>query len=74
MIDDLKTEYKARHCEWKYEFSEFLESIKKGKMLADANIADRLYQRAMAYEAALFEMAAPIRQFFQTALNTGGTV
>lgn len=37
--------------EWKNEFPEFSESIKKGKMLADANIADRLYQRAMGYEA-----------------------
>lgn len=37
--------------EWKHEFPEFSESIKKGKMLADANIADRLYQRAMGYEA-----------------------
>lgn len=36
---------------WKNEFPEFLESIKKGKMLADANVADRLYQRAMGYEA-----------------------
>lgn len=36
---------------WKLEFPEFCESIKKGKMLADANVADRLYQRAMGYEA-----------------------
>lgn len=36
---------------WKLEFPEFYESIKKGKMLADANVADRLYQRAMGYEA-----------------------
>lgn len=74
MINGLKAEHRARHCEWKHEFSEFSESLKKGKMLTDVNIADRLYQRAMGYEAALFEMTAPIRQCFQTALNTGGTV
>lgn len=34
---------------WKLEYSEFCESIKKGKTLADANVADRLYQRAMGY-------------------------
>lgn len=34
---------------WKSEFPEFLESIKAGKDLADANVADRLYQRAMGY-------------------------
>lgn len=36
---------------WKEEFPEFFQSIKKGKLLADANVADRLYQRAMGYEA-----------------------
>lgn len=36
---------------WKLDFPEFCESLKKGKMFADANIADRLYQRAMGYEA-----------------------
>lgn len=35
---------------WKHEFPEFMESIKKGKLVADANVADRLYQRAMGYE------------------------
>lgn len=34
---------------WKLEYSEFSESIKRGKTLADANVADRLYQRAMGY-------------------------
>jgi hypothetical protein len=34
---------------WKLEHPEFSESIKKGKTLADANVADRLYQRAMGY-------------------------
>ncbi len=35
---------------WKIDHIEFLQSIKKGKMLADANVADRLYQRAMGFE------------------------
>ena len=35
---------------WKHDFPEFFESIKKGKEQADSNVADRLYQRAMGYE------------------------
>lgn len=35
---------------WKEEYPEFLESIKRGKSEADANVASRLYQRAMGYE------------------------
>jgi hypothetical protein len=35
---------------WKKEFPEFLESLKEGKTLADANVAQRLYERAMGYE------------------------
>lgn len=35
---------------WKKEYPEFLESIKKGKFQADANVADRLYQRALGFE------------------------
>jgi hypothetical protein len=35
---------------WKEQFPKFLQSIKQGKEAADANVADRLYQRAMGYE------------------------
>lgn len=35
---------------WKLEHAPFSESIKKGKAQADADVADRLYQRAMGYE------------------------
>lgn len=35
---------------WKLKHAQFSESIKKGKILADGNIADRLYQRAMGFE------------------------
>jgi DNA-binding XRE family transcriptional regulator len=35
---------------WKQEFPEFLESIKKGKEVADATVAEKLYHRATGYE------------------------
>lgn len=34
---------------WKNEHEEFFQSIKKGKVLADATIADSLYHRAKGY-------------------------
>lgn len=34
---------------WKKEQIEFLQSLKKGKTIADANVAERLYIRAMGY-------------------------
>lgn len=36
--------------EWKLEFPEFSESLKKGKTLADANVGQRLYERALGFE------------------------
>ena len=35
---------------WKLKHPEFLESIKRGKISADANVASRLYKRAIGYE------------------------
>lgn len=35
---------------WKKDHPEFLESIKRGKVEADASVASRLYSRAMGYE------------------------
>lgn len=35
---------------WKKDKIEFCESIKRGKNIADGNVADRLYQRAMGFE------------------------
>lgn len=35
---------------WKSKFPEFLESIKKGKEIADATVAQKLYHRAIGYE------------------------
>ncbi len=36
--------------EWKKDYPEFSESIKRGKLIADSNVADRLYQRAIGFE------------------------
>jgi len=35
---------------WKIDYPEFLESLKKGKEQADANVASKLYHRALGYE------------------------
>lgn len=36
--------------EWKLNHPEFSDSLKRGKMQADAEVADKLYQRAKGYE------------------------
>lgn len=36
---------------WKKKYPEFLESLKKGKSVADANVASKLYNRATGYDA-----------------------
>lgn len=36
--------------EWKKVHPSFSESLKRGKSIADSNVADRLYQRAMGFE------------------------
>ena len=38
--------------DWKKAHPEFLQSIKSGKLLADAEVANKLYQRALGYECA----------------------
>ena len=43
---------------WKNAHPEFLESLKAGKLEADANVADRLYQRAMGYTHEAVKIAA----------------
>ena len=35
---------------WKIKEPEFFESIKRGKVLADMNVAESLYNRALGYE------------------------
>lgn len=46
---------------WKKDFPEFLESLKKGKSIADANVASKLYNRAIGYdyEEKHYEMKQP---------------
>lgn len=36
--------------QWKKEYPEFLQSLKKGKNIADANVASKLYNRAIGYD------------------------
>ena len=35
---------------WKQEYPRFLASMQKGKLIADANVADGLYRRAVGYK------------------------
>ena len=35
---------------WKEDYPEFFQSLKKGKKLADANVAESLYKRANGYK------------------------
>jgi hypothetical protein len=34
---------------WKHAHPDFMESITRGKLIADANVAERMYQRALGY-------------------------
>lgn len=43
---------------WKKDYPEFLESLKKGKSIADANVASRLYNRAIGYDCKATKFAA----------------
>ena len=36
--------------DWKKAHPEFMQSLKAGKLLADAEVADKLYNRALGYE------------------------
>lgn len=55
---------------WKQAHPEFLESLKKGKMLADANVADRLFSRAMGYSHDAVKIAvSPSGEHHQVAFT-----
>lgn len=43
---------------WKEDYPEFSESLKEGKALADAEVADKLYKRATGYEHAAVKIVA----------------
>lgn len=51
---------------WKLKHPEFQESIKRGKQQADADVADRLYQRAMGFE----HDEVDIKMFAGTVIKT----
>lgn len=52
---------------WKQRHPEFLHSLKKGKLDADASVADSLFQRALGYE---WDEAQPIK--LKTVLYENG--
>lgn len=54
---------------WKKEHPEFLESIKKGKDLVDAEIVDSLYQRAMGYVAPDIDIRVIDNQIVKTQIK-----
>jgi transposase-like protein len=49
MADALEIEPSTFYV-WKSKHPEFAEAIKKGKAYADANVGERLYNRALGYE------------------------
>lgn len=55
--------------EWKKVHSQFSESIKKGKAQADANVADRLYQRAMGYEHPEIDLRVVNQEIIKTPIT-----
>lgn len=55
--------------EWKKVHENFSESIKKGKAQADANVADRLYQRAMGYEHPEVDIRVVNQEIIQTPIT-----
>jgi hypothetical protein len=55
--------------EWKKVHPVFSESIKKGKAQADANVADRLYQRAMGYEHDEIDLRVVDKEIVQTPIR-----
>ena len=55
--------------EWKKVHEEFSASIKSGKHQADANVADRLYQRALGYEHPEVDIRVIDHQVVQTPIT-----
>ena len=43
---------------WKEDYPEFSESLKEGKGMADAEVADKLFKRATGYEHAAVKIVA----------------
>lgn len=53
---------------WKIEHLEFFESIKKGKVEADANVAHSLYHRAIGYSHEDVDIRVVDKEIVQTEL------
>lgn len=45
-------------CKWKLEYPEFAEALKEAKLGTDANVAGKLYERALGFE---WEEEVPIK-------------
>ncbi|HBE2990990.1 TPA: terminase [Escherichia coli] len=54
---------------WKLDYPEFSESIKKGKAVADAEVSDRLYQRAMGFVAPDIDIRVIENRIVETPLE-----
>lgn len=53
---------------WKKDYPEFLESIKAGKVQADANVAQSLYHRAIGYEHEDIDIRVVDKEIVETPL------
>lgn len=53
---------------WKNDFPEFFESIKAGKIQADANVAQALYHRAIGYEHKDVDIRVVDKEIVETEL------
>lgn len=54
---------------WKNDHSDFLDSIKSGKDQADAEVADRLFQRAKGYEHPEVDIRVVSGEIVQTPIT-----
>lgn len=55
---------------WKKDHPEFMESLKEGKLLADAEVADKLYHRAIGYSHQEVKLAQQEGQFTDEKIVT----
>lgn len=53
---------------WKHDFPDFLQSIKKGKEIADGEVTESLYKRAMGYEHHDTDIRVCDNQIVETAM------
>ena len=54
---------------WKTKHEELSESLKAGKLIADAEVVDRLYQRAMGYEHDEIDIRVVDKEIVQTEIR-----